>query len=65
MKKPDKIQVQDDDPVIFTYKTVTPVEQQCENNERELLVSVFCTKSFQTYVFGKYFRIESDHKSLE
>ena len=77
MKKPVKIQVyasgkglgatliQDDGPVALVSKVLTPTEQRYANNERELLACVFGAECFQTYVFGRHFTIESDHKSLE
>ena len=77
MKKPVTIQVdasgkglgaaliQDDGPVAFTSKALTPTEQHHANNERELLTCIFGVEHFRTYVFGRYFMIESDHKSLE
>ena len=76
-KKPVKIQVnasgkglgatliQDDGPVTFASKALTPIEQRYANNERELLTCVFSAERFRTYVFGRHFTIESDHKSLE
>ena len=57
--------IQDDGPVTFTSKVLTPTEQCYANNERELLVCVFSAECFQTCVFGRHFMIESDHKSLE
>ena len=77
MKKPVTIQVdasgkglgaaliQDDGPVTFTSKALTPTEQHYANNERELLTCIFGVEHFQTYVFGRHFMTESDHKSLE
>ena len=77
MKKPVTVQVnasgkgllavliQDDGPVTFASKVLTPTEQCYANNERELLACVFGAESFQTYVFDRHFTIESDHKSLE
>ena len=77
MKKPVTIQVdasgkglgaaliQDDGPVAFASKVLTPTEQRYANNERELLACVFGTECFRTYVFGRHFTIESNHKSLE
>ena len=57
--------IQDDGPVTFASKVLTPTEQHYANNERGLLTCVFGAEHFQTYVFGKHFTIESDHKSLE
>ena len=62
MKKPVTIQVdasskelgaaliQDDGPVTFTSKVLTPTEQRYANNERELLTCIFSAECFQTYV---------------
>ena len=57
--------IQDDGPVAFASKALTPMEQCYANNERELLACVFSAEHFWTYVFGRHFTIESDHKSLE
>ena len=77
MKKPVAIQVdasskrlgtaliQDDGPVAFASKVLTPTEQHYANNERELLACVFGAECFSTYVFGRHFMIESDHKPQE
>ena len=74
MKKPVTIQVdasskwlgatviQDDGPVAFASKVLTPTEQHYANNERELLTCIFSTEHFWTYVFGRHFTIKSDHK---
>ena len=57
--------IQDDGPVTFASKALTPTEQHYVNNERELLACIFSAECFWTYVFGRHFTIESDHKSLE
>ena len=57
--------IQDDGPVAFASKTLTPTVQHYANNERELLTCVFGAERFWTYVFSRHFTIESDHKSLE
>ena len=69
MKKPVIIQVdasskglgaaliQDDGPVTFASKALTPTEQHYANNERELLTCICSTEHFQTYVFGRHFMI--------
>jgi hypothetical protein len=41
------------------------MEQRYANIERELLAAVFGCERFHTYVYGKHFTIESDHKPLE
>ena len=57
--------IEDDGPVAFASKALTHSEQHYANNERELLACVFSAECFRTNVFGRYFTIESDHKSLE
>ena len=57
--------IQDDGPVAFASKVLTPTEQCYANNKWELLTCVFGAECFWTYVFGRHFTIESDHKSLE
>ena len=57
--------IQDDGPVTFTSKALTPTEQHYANNETELLACVFGVEDFWTYVFGRHFMIKNDHKSLE
>ena len=41
------------------------MEQRYVNIEREMLACVFGAERFHTYVFGRSFTIESDHKPLE
>ena len=42
--------IQDDGPVAFASKALTPTEQHYANNERELLTCVFGAERFRTYV---------------
>lgn len=51
--------------VAFASKSLSPCEQRYANIERELLACVFGAERFHSYVFGKHFVIESDHKPLE
>ena len=55
--------IQDDGPVAFTSKVLTPTEQHYANNERELSASL--VQNVSGHVFSRHFTIESDHKSLE
>ena len=57
--------IQDDGPVAFASKALTPTEKCYANNERELLTYIFSAEFFWTYVFGRHCMIKSDHKSLE
>ena len=57
--------LQDGHPVAFASKALTPTEQRYANIEHEMLACVFRAEQFHTYVFGRSFTIESDHKPLE
>ena len=57
--------LQDGCPIAFASKALTPTEQRYANIEREMLACVFGAERFHTYVFGRSFRIKSDHKPLE
>ncbi len=57
--------LQDNKPIAFASKSLSETEQRYANIERELLAVVFGCERFHTYVFGKNFTIESDHKPLE
>ena len=76
-KKPVTIQVdasgkglgaallQDERPIAYASKALTATETRYANIERELLAVVFgCTK-FHTYLYGRAFTVQSDHKPLE
>jgi len=56
--------LQDGKPVAFASKALTETERRYANIERELLAVVFGVERFHTYVFGRSFTIESDHKPL-
>ena len=57
--------VQDNKPIAFASKALTETEKRYANIERELLAVVFGCERFNTYVYGKHFTVESDHKPLE
>ena len=52
-------------PIAFASKSLSPTEQRYANIERELLAIVFGCERFHTFVYGKPFTVESDHKPLE
>ena len=56
---------QDGKPVAFASKRLSPAEQHYSNIERETLALVFGVTRFHTYLFGRHFIIESDHRPLE
>ena len=57
--------LQDGRPIAFASKALTETEQRYANIERELLAIVFGCERFHTYVYGKPFVVETDHKPLE
>ena len=57
---------QNNKPIAFASKALTPKETRYANIERELLVVVFdgCEK-FHSYLYGRSFVIKTDHRPLE
>ena len=55
----------EDQPIAFASKSLTDMETRYANNERELLAIVFAWQHFSTYLLGRSFIAESDHKLLE
>ena len=54
-----------DQPIAFASKSPTDAETKYANIERELLPIVFACQRFSTYLLGRSFIAESDHKPLE
>ena len=54
-----------DESLLLHPKSLNDTEQRYANIEREMLACVFGAERFHTYVFGKPFTIETDHKPLE
>ncbi|MCG8626417.1 MAG: RNA-directed DNA polymerase, partial [Proteobacteria bacterium] len=57
--------VQEGQPIAFASKSLTDTETRYANIERELLAIVFACQRFNTYMLGRQFTVESDHKPLE
>jgi len=57
--------IQDGKVVAFASRALTDTEKRYANIEREMLVVVVACEKFHSYVFGKKFIVESDHKPLE
>ena len=55
----------EDQPIAFASKSLTDAETRYANIERELLAIVFACQCFSTYLLGRSFTAESDHKPLE
>ena len=57
--------LQDGKPIAFASKALSPAETRYANIERELLAVVYGCEKFHTYLYGRQFLVESDHKPLE
>ena len=57
--------LQEGQPIAFASKSLKDTETRYANTERELLAIVFACQQFNTYVLGRPFTVESDHKPLE
>ena len=55
----------EDQPIAFASKSLTDAETRYANIERELLAIVFACQHFSTYLLGRSFVAESNHKPLE
>ena len=55
----------EDQPIAFASKSLTDAETRYANIERELLAIIFACQRFSTYLLGRSFITESDHKPLE
>ena len=57
--------IQDCKPIAFASKSLTGARSRYANIERELLAVVFACIRFNTYLQGRRFTVQSDHKPLE
>ena len=57
--------IQEGQLIAFASKSLTDTETRYANIERELLGIAFTCQWFNTYVLGRPFTVESDHKPLE
>ena len=57
--------LQDGKPIAFASKSLMDTETRYVNIEQELLAIIFGCEKFHTYLYGRSFVVESDHKPLE
>lgn len=57
--------VQEGKVVPFASRALTDTEKRYANIEREMLAVVVACEKLHSYLFGKKFTVESDHKPLE
>ena len=54
--------IQDGQPIAFASKSLTDTETRYANIKRELLAIVYGCEKFHTYLYGRTFVMETDHK---
>ncbi len=57
--------IQNNKPIAFASKSLSEAQSHYSNIERETLALVYGIRRFHTYLFGREFTVESDHKPLE
>ena len=57
--------IQDRQPISFASKSLMDTETHYANIERELLAIIYGCEKFHTYLYGRTFIMETDHKPLK
>ena len=57
--------LQDDHPLAYVSRALTPTERNYSQMEKECLAIVFSSERFHQYTFGRQTIVHSDHKPLE
>ena len=57
--------LQDNQPVAYASRALTPTQTRYAQIEKELLAIVFGCEKFHDYIYGRQVNVETDHKPLE
>ena len=57
--------MQNDQPIAYVSRALTPTEQRYAQIEKEMLAIVFALEKFNHYTYGRKVKVQSDHKPLE
>ena len=57
--------LQDNQPVAYASRALTPTQTRYTQIEKELLAIVFGCEKFYDYIYGRQVNVETDHKPLE
>ena len=55
--------LQDEHPIVYASRFLTPAEENYSQIKKELLTVVFGCERFNHYVYGRPFELDSDHKN--
>ena len=56
--------LQDDKPVYFASRSLTPAERNYQNLERECMAAIWGMEKFHFFLYGKQFLLQTDQKPL-